>query len=378
MNRLPPLQHPLATKFQSAAHSLTTSLNQETIRFYYCTIRNFLNFLSAQYPQMQSLPQLRRDPHILAWFTCLRSHQPPLATVTYTIHLFHLRRLFEELAGTESLPALAHLVLRQDTPRREHYLPRPLTIDHDQLIQQELVRRDDRDSNTFLLLRHTGMRIGECADLSFDCLRFVGHGWAIHVPLGKLKTERLVPVDSFVCRLVDRLRLFRSQDPLPADGFLLARPTGRYALIRKRRIFWRHFVTTLGITMRIVPHQLRHSFGTEMLRAGVSLPAVMKLLGHQNPEMTLRYLEISVLDLQREFHLARSQPRHLLPESRLPASISSHQPNLASLLDSLHVAQHVLEMFRRALPQGSDRRLLDRLANRLTKITSEARKLGQG
>src|SRR5580704_11332399 len=37
------------------------------------------------------------------------------------------------------------------------------------------------------------MRIGECADLSFDCLRFVGHGWAIHVPLGKLKTERLVP-----------------------------------------------------------------------------------------------------------------------------------------------------------------------------------------
>jgi hypothetical protein len=43
---------------------------------------------------------------------------------------------------------------------------------------------------------------------------------------GKLKTERLVPVDSFVCRLVERLRLLRSQDPLPADGFLLARPSG--------------------------------------------------------------------------------------------------------------------------------------------------------
>ena len=122
----------------------------------------------------------------------------------------------------------------------------------------------------------------------------------------------------------------------------------------------------------------RHSFGTEMLRSGVSLPAVMKLLGHQNPEMTMRYLQISVLDLQREFHLARSQPRHLLPASRLPASISSAQPNLASLLDSLHVTQHVLEMFRRTIPQGPDRRLLDRLANRLTKIASETRKLGQG
>ena len=44
-------------------------------------------------------------------------------------------------------------------------------------------------------------------------------------------------------------------------------------------------------------------------------------------------------------------------------------------VDSLNVAQHVLEMFRRTLPQGPDRSLLDRLANRLTKIASEARKL---
>ena len=379
MNRLPPLHHPLAALFHHAAQSVTTSLNQEAIRFYYGTIRNFLNFLGAQYPQVQSLQQLRRDPHILAWFTSLRSHQPPLATVTYTIHLVHLRRMFEELAWSEDLPVLTRLVLHQDTPRREHYLPRPLTVDQDRLVQQELLQRDDRNSNAFLLLRHTGMRIGECADLSFDCLRQISpDSWAIHVPLGKLKTERLVPVDSFVCRLVNRLRLLRSQDPLPADGFLLARPSGRYALIRKLRSFWRDLVATVGITTRIVPHQLRHSFGTEMLRAGVSLPAVMKLLGHLKPEMTMLYVDVSLLDLQREFHQARSQPRHLLPASRLPASISSLQTNLTSLLDSLHLAQHVLEMLRRTLPQGPDRRLLGRLANRLTKIASESRKLGQG
>jgi len=241
------------------------------------------------------------------------------------------------------------------------------------------LRRDDRNSNAFLLLRHTGMRIGECVDLSFDCLLLVGpDSWAIHVPLGKLKTERLVPVDSFVCRLVDRLRLLRSQDPLPADGFLLARPSGRRALLRKLRNFWRDTVAMLGITKRLVPHQLRHSYGTEMIRAGVSLPAAMKLLGHLKPDMTMRYVEMCLLDLQREFHLARSQPRHRLPAARLPASINSPQANLASLLDSLHLAEHVLEMFRRTLPQGPDRRLLDRLSNRLTKIASETRKLGRG
>lgn len=374
MNRLPSVQHPLAPSFQRAAQSLTTSLNRDAFRFYYGTIRNFLNFLGAQYPQVQSLQQLRRDPHILAWFASLRSHQPSLATITYTIRLYHLRRLLEELAWTEDLPGLTRLVLRQDTPRAEHYLPRPLTADQDQLIQQALLRRDDRDSNALLLLRHTGMRIGECADLSFDCLRLVGtETWAIHVPLGKLKTERMIPVDAFVCKLVHRLRLLRPQDPLPADGFLLARPTGRDPLIYKLRRVWRNTVAAVGITSRIVPHQLRHSFGTEMLRAGVTLPAVMKLLGHKNPAMTMRYLDVALLDLQREFHLARSQPRHLVPAPRLPASVG--QPNLTSLLDSLNVAQHVLEMFRRTLPQGPDRSLLDRLANRLTKIASEARKL---
>ena len=123
----------------------------------------------------------------------------------------------------EDLPAPARLVLRQDTPRQEHYPPRPLTVDQDRLIQPELRRRDDRNRNAFRLLRHTGMRIGECPDSSWDHLRRIGQdSWALHVPLGKLKTEGLVPVDAFVCRLVDRLRLPRSQAPLPADGFLLA------------------------------------------------------------------------------------------------------------------------------------------------------------
>ena len=69
------------------------------------------------------------------------------------------------------------------------------------------------------------MRIGESVDLSYDCLRLAGpNQWALYVPLGKLKTERMVPVDVFVRDLVHPLRFFRSLDPLPADGRLLARP----------------------------------------------------------------------------------------------------------------------------------------------------------
>lgn len=115
------------------------------------------------------------------------------------------------------LPELAHLLGRQDVPRAPQRLPRALSAQQDQPHQHELWRRhNDLGANVFLLLRHTGLRIGEAADLSHDCLHATRPDhWAIRVPLGKLKTERMVPVDSIVCKLVQRLRFFRSFDPLP-------------------------------------------------------------------------------------------------------------------------------------------------------------------
>jgi hypothetical protein len=78
------------------------------------------------------------------------------------------------------------------------------------------------------------------------------------------------------------------------------------------------------------------------------------------------------IDLRREFDLATSKPRHLAPPPKLPGA--SLRAGLGGVTDALP-AQHVLEMFRRALPEGAPRRCLGRLSNRLTKIITEARKL---
>ena len=372
----PPPRNPMAPVFRRAAESLTTSLGAESTHYYQCTGRHFLNYLDARYPRVHSLGQLRRDPHILDWLALLRSHQPPLAKQTYAHYVIRLRRILEELVWTKAVPLLSRLVRSDDIPSPDRCLPRPLTAEQDRLIQQELSRRDDWASNALLLLRHTGMRIGECLDLPLDCLRSTGQDqWAIHVPLGKLRTERLVPVDSFVCAIVDRLRTLRGRDS-HADGFLLARPRGRTALGADLRTSLHQIAAAVGITTRIVPHQFRHSYATEMLRAGVSLPVLMKLLGHESPKMTMRYVEVSLLDVQHEFQLARQHSRHLVPAPQVPAA-SSVTPDLTGFLASLQTAQHVLEMFRRTLPAGPSRHILEHLANRLIKIASEARRLDQ-
>lgn len=372
-----PLVHPLAEVFFTAVRSVTTSMSDSTKGRYRTTADYFLRYLGKQHPDVQALDQLRRDPHILGWLTWLCSQQPPLVKATRSLHVLALRRVMEELAWLYELPALVRLFHPDDVPQPAARFPRPLTPEQDRLIQQELLQRNDVASNALLLIRHTGIRIGECVDLSFDCLRVIGPGqWALHVPLGKLNTERLVPIDDSVCQLVHRLRFFRFLSAVPSDGLLLARRRNRSALLRELRTELTKVRTTLGIARLIVPHMFRHTFATEMLRSGVSFPALMNLLGHSTPKMTLLYSEFTQTDLQREFRAARSQPRHLVPPPKAATSTVGLKPDLTSTLQALRVAQHVMEMFRRTLSDTSHDSLpvLDRLVNRLTKIAAELRK----
>ena len=80
--RIPLPTHPLTKFFRPAAESVTTSLGDASVTSYRGTVRLFLTYLGAQYAEVHSLKQLRRDPHILGWLALLRSHRPPLATIT--------------------------------------------------------------------------------------------------------------------------------------------------------------------------------------------------------------------------------------------------------------------------------------------------------
>src|ERR1019366_5827859 len=102
-------------------------------------------------------------------------------------------------------------------------------------------------------------------------------------------------------------------------------------------------------------------------------PALMTLLGHTSADMTMRYVNVALTDLRREFVLARSQHRHLVPQPKTTGA--SLRAGLDGVIDALLSAQLVLEMFRLALPVGPSPTSFARLSNRLTKILAQARKL---
>ena len=360
-----------------------TTLQPSTVYRYRGTLRSFLRYLRPDYPEIGKASQLRRDPHLLGWLEHLWKYRAatgkPLSSGTRGHHVTHLLTLLEMLADGEH-PPLPGLLRGEDIPPRQYCLPRPLAPEDDARRQQFWGTAADVCSGALWLQRLAGMRIGECVDLAPDCLRHVGDNhWTPHVPHGKPRSERWVPVDDRARVLIERLRFLRTLPPGADARFLIPRPKGRARLISDLREALRNAAGEVGIQAHIVPHQLRHTYATSMLRAGVSLPALMKLPGHHNANMTLLYVEVTQQDLQREFHAARLQPRHrapVPPALEEPDAFAAGSP--PSVTAALSGALRLLDLYRLSGPSTPQQKLLLLLARRIPRIRSLFEKLANG
>jgi site-specific recombinase XerD len=362
--------------FDSYLESLALTRRPGTIGQYRSTLDGFVQFLGKQYPKVRRLSQLRRDPHILGWLATLSRFRK----CTHIHQIYDLRRCLRDLADEGRYGLRDDLIVRRDFPRQDKYLPRPLSPEDDFRICDQLRKRSNLKSTALLLMRATGMRVGECLNLAVDCLSDLGDNqWAIRVPLGKMHTERWVPLDDHARSLVDSLLAFRKQAPASVQAtspFLLLWKDGERVSWKKMRTELRRAARKSGSSVpRVTSHQLRHTFATEMLRGGASLPAVKTLLGHTKIEMTLRYVQVSQVDLQREYKSARANLASLyqLPRSSMSHDQSAHP--YVHALESLATAAHFIEMHRRNLDNPRQELTLRRLLNRLTKVASALKRL---
>ena len=232
--------------------------------------------------------------------------------------------------GWQEAPA-RRLIFARDVPRLPRALPRYLPADADRALAAALRASPSRlPADALLLLRATGMRIGELLDLELDCVHEVpGAGAWLKVPLGKLDTERMVPIDDETLALLDQITEHRSPGrplPHPRTGkladFLLTHQ-GRRVSAGTLRGELHRAAARAGIGAA-TPHQLRHTYATALVNSGCSLQALMALLGHVSAEMSLRYgrlFDATVRDeYERALDLAKARLGPVLPgdRTRLP------------------------------------------------------------
>jgi integrase/recombinase XerD len=175
-----------------------------------------------------------------------------------------------------------------------------------------------RDRTILTLLYGTGIRASECAGLRGRDIDWKEQ--TIHV-CGKGGHERRIPLNEEVLHMLQQYQLARGSAKAE-DPFFRSRNGGamsRNAIYERVRTHGRK----AGIAKKVSPHQLRHTFATALIRAGVGLVTVRDLLGHRHITSTQIYVHLSARDLREA--AARHPIANLikrveefLPDTKLP------------------------------------------------------------
>lgn len=165
-----------------------------------------------------------------------------------------------------------------------------------------------RDRAIVLLMVFGGLRAAEVRSLR---LADVDMGMRRVRVMGKGRRERIVPVEqAFFTECAAYVRSERPAGCTTPECFVVLRgPTQGGALSEDglRKIFRTH--RSRSGALRVRPHRLRHTYGTELASAGIDLLVLRELMGHASPETTARYVHLSPDTLAAEFAAARAALR---------------------------------------------------------------------
>lgn len=284
-------------------------------------------------PRWRDVPLGQITRHdVKAWAADLRagkapdgSERKPLAnsSVQRVVHLFSASLV----AAIDAEVLVTNPAARLRLPPSDATKDRFLEHDEYDAIVDNL---PDADQLVMHVLTYSGLRIGELSALQWRRVDLVSGQIVVAASFddetGEFKAypkgrkARVVPIDAWLCELLSAHR--EDIDGKPRT-LVFARPDGSPL----RRSNWDNTfrravgLTNLGTDEQYIPvepvsiHDLRHTFCSWLVQAGVSLAKVGKLAGHESPMTTQRYAHLQPTN-QDEIHTALGRPGGVAP--RLP------------------------------------------------------------
>jgi len=198
------------------------------------------------------------------------------------------------------------------TPRCENYIPAVLSVDEILLllgVNFSETAEGLRDRAMLELFYSAGIRLSELTGLNLADCDFAGGLIKVR---GKGRKERLLPVGKTAFEAVGAYLKRRGeltgkgvQRDIEAPLFLSIRgvrmnPRGVARVVERA-------VRRSGISRKISPHVLRHTFATHLLDAGADLRSIQEMLGHRSLSTTQKYTTVSVSRLMEVYD--RAHPR---------------------------------------------------------------------
>jgi integrase len=261
----------------------TGTCRPKTVSSLATRLSHFGRFLAEIDPTLSSLCALDRCRHIEPYLNSVATAVStktgePITVADQSRRILAAASFLRDISdwGWPDAPP-RRLVFPADLPRLPQPLPRYLPVDADRRLTDALAASDYRlAADALLLARACGLRIGELLDLELDCVHEIGgHGSWLKVPLGKLDTERMVPLDDETVTLIDRIAATRTPGrplPHPRTGrpaeFLFTHHGRRLSQSALRAELSRA-AATAGIG-HVTPHALRHTYATALKASGVA------------------------------------------------------------------------------------------------------------
>ncbi len=175
--------------------------------------------------------------------------------------------------------------------------------------------RTFRDLSLVALMLFNGLRSRETTQIRLEDLRLSQAQLRVR---GKGNRERIVPLADETIQTIQRYLCL--ERPLGDCPYLFLSLKGRHRgqpmTSAGLRSLFRHHRRCSDVPQANA-HRFRHTFGSDMVRAGLSLPALMRLMGHSDIHTTMLYVELSREDVRREYHQAL-QRRAPVPPSAVP------------------------------------------------------------
>ncbi len=161
-----------------------------------------------------------------------------------------------------------------------------------------------RDIAMAELMYGTGMRVSELIGLDLDDMDIAEGEVRI---FGKGGKERVVPMTQTAAKRIDAYLLQRRAElndhaHIGKTGPLFINLRGTRISTRSVHRIMKQLGIDAGLSKRVHPHELRHSFATHLLDSGADLRAIQELLGHANLTTTQKYTHISLERLLRIYN----------------------------------------------------------------------------
>jgi site-specific recombinase XerD len=295
-------------------------LSPASLRAYGYDLLNFCRWLRETRSSLSRLSQ----SHLLSYVQYQLNRQPKPAPQTVNHRLVALHCLYRFRYGCEmpdgrftvrstyrtrgplgyGRPGRAFGGLRMRQPRRV-----VIPLSSEDVSRFWTTFRTFRDLGVVALMLFNGLRSQETIEIQLEDLSFVE---ALLRVRGKGKRERMVPLAEETIQTIQRYLSLERPDSNSSHLFvsLKGRQRGKPMTITGLRSLFRYHRRCSEVP-QANPHRFRHTFGSDMVRAGISLPALMRLMGHSDIHTTMRYVELSRHDVWCEY--TRALARRIQP-----------------------------------------------------------------